>query len=547
MRRQFWFRLTLTCVLAGALLPVWGWDVEHDEVAMLVGETLPAEIQSFFTFSDFGVLIAFCHYPDMTEWPRENGKRGYHSLEEIKERVGVEDAAILAQQGYKNSGWLHRERARATMMGLLARAFAKGEHTRAAFYISVLSHSVSDESALNHPPLLQFVQYSRFPGVDYALQKVEPGSKNVFGFRSDGPVVRRVREKLRNYVPHVPQGSFEAAVFGFVTDAVRQAGYAAEKEGKIAFSPRPEAEDALAELVAMQVRILVDMTATCWAHKSVDAPLPDAGFDAACRKEMDRLFSELDPAKQAVFDGIFDETLNPAQPKGVVGLVCEPYSMFARPGLSYVGRMITASAGRTLRDHGYAVKGIATRDLAKGLPPPTEMGAVMISLGQSGHLAPDGADALKRYRDAGGRLLVVGGSDPSDISGMKNLLEMRADDEVPVSRKWGIQNQDVWSNMVAVVDGVRTPLRRNPNIDGFCKPYASYAFKPGADVVPLAELDNGRTRFVVAARKGNVVWIPEYLLMPFIFSDDTTANWSAMRLDSFASRFFFYALRGRDR
>jgi hypothetical protein len=297
----------------------------------------------------------------------------------------------------------------------------------------------------------------------------------------------------------------------------------------------------------MQVRILVDMTATCWAHKSVDAPLPDAGFDAACRKEMDRLFSELDPAKQAVFDGIFDETLNPAQPKGVVGLVCEPYSMFARPGLSYVGRMITASAGRTLRDHGYAVKGIATRDLAKGLPPPTEMGAVMISLGQSGHLAPDGADALKRYRDAGGRLLVVGGSDPSDISGMKNLLEMRADDEVPVSRKWGIQNQDVWSNMVAVVDGVRTPLRRNPNIDGFCKPYASYAFKPGADVVPLAELDNGRTRFVVAARKGNVVWIPEYLLMPFIFSDDTTANWSAMRLDSFAFRFFFHALRGRDR
>ena len=71
--RRFLLQFALTCVLAGTLLPVWGWDVEHDEVAALVGATLPAEIRSFFTSSDFDVLIAFCHYPDMAERPGVKG------------------------------------------------------------------------------------------------------------------------------------------------------------------------------------------------------------------------------------------------------------------------------------------------------------------------------------------------------------------------------------------------------------------------------------------------------------------------------------------
>jgi len=39
-----------------------------------------------------------------------------------------------------------------------------------------------------------------------------------------------------------------------------------------------------------------------------------------------------------------------------------------------------------------------------------------------------------------------------------------------------------------------------------------------------------------------VVWLPEYLLMPFIFSRDTTLDWAAMRLDSFASKVLMAAM-----
>jgi hypothetical protein len=517
--------------------------VEHEVVAQLTGEFLPADIKASLTFDDFGVLLENCHYPD------EYAFRKYHSLDDIARIVGPADAEVLAQQGFGNAGWLHRERGRGTALALLARAFANGEHAKAAFWLSVLTHTVSDESALNHPPLLQFVQYSRFEGVDYAIRKVEPEAKNVFGFRADGPVVRKVRERLRGYTPHVPEGDFAAATRHFVSDAVRQADVAARLEGIIAFAPRTEAEEALADLVAMQVKILVDMAWTAWRLRNSAAPLPDAGFEVACEARMDAFTRTLDPGRQAVFAGVFDASKNPPKPKGTVGLVCEPYAMFSRGRLSYVGRMLTASATRTLRDHGWAARGIALADLgAKGLPPPSDVPVVFVSLGRC-RMHPEEADAFRRYRAAGGRLIAVGGEDAKDVTGLRSLMERRADDEVPVSSKWGVQNVKAWRNMcvsfTSTFRGTETgpfPLVRNPNFDGFCKPYASFAFKTTAAVEPLAYLDNGRERLLVSARAGNVVWLPEYLLMPFIFSCDTTLDWAAMRLDSFASKVLLDAM-----
>lgn len=526
-----------------ALTPARAWDVEHDVVAQLTGEFLPADIKACFTFADFGVLLEHCHYPD------ECAFRKYHSLDDIGEIVGPADKMVLSQQGFRNAGWLHRERGRGTAFALLARAFANGEHAKAAFWLSVLTHAVSDESALNHPPLLQFVQYSRFEGVDYAIRKVEPEAKNVFSFRTDGPVVRKVRERLRGYSSQVPEGDFTAVTRHFIADAVRQADVAARLEGTIAFAPRAEAEEALADLVAMQVKILVDMAWTAWRLRDPAAPLPDAGFDDVCATRMDALTRTVDPGRQSVFAGVFDMSKDPPKPKGTIGFVCEPYAMFARGRLSYVGRMLTASATRTLRDHGWAARGIALADLAaKGLPPPSDVPVVFVSLGPC-RLLPEEVEAFRRYRAAGGRLIAVGGADANNVTGLRDLMERHADDEVPVSSKWGMQNEKLWKGMsVSFAPGFGAcgagpfPLVRNPNIDGFCKPYASFAFKPAAAVEPLAYLDNGRGRLLVAARAGNVVWLPEYLLMPFLFSHDTTLDWQAMRLDSFASKVLLSAL-----
>ena len=534
MKNFLMVMLALAADVAGA------WDVEHDEVAQLTGEFLPAEVKATFDFKDFGILLANCHYPDMTEWGEKGGPRRFRTLDEIGAQVGADDKAILKAQGYVNSGWLHRERGRAVALGLLAKAFQEGNHANAAFYLSVLTHSVSDDSALNHPPLLQFVQYSRFEGVDYAIRKVEEGAKNVFGFRSDGQVVHRVRELMAGYRPQAWGATFAAARDRLVADCVRQGAYAARQEGVIAFAPRDEAAEALAQLVAMQVRVLEDCVWTAWTFRA-SWSMPDADYEARINAELDRAVADLDPAPQGVFADVFDAAQNPSSPKGVVGVVCEPYGLFSKKRLSYVGRMLSAASARTLRDAGWSVKGIALRDVEKGLPPPAEMPLLLLDFGP-GRFTPAQRAALKAYLAAGGRLIATGGDDPDNVTGFKPFLERRADEEVPVSSKWALQNVEVCKKMSVVFAGATHPLKRNPNIDGFCKPYAPFTVREAEGIEPIAWLENGAARRIVAARRGRVVWLSQYLLMPFVFSDATTANWAHLRLDAFGARVLLHCL-----
>jgi len=527
--------LAAICALAVcAMSALFAWDVEHDEVAQLTGEFLPKEIKATFDSDDFARLIAYCHYPDMMEWGEKGKPRRYRTLDETGDIVGEEDKEILRSQGFTDSGWLHRERGRAVCFALMAKAFKNGNHRNVSFYLSVLTHTVSDDSALNHPPILQFVQYSRFAGVDYAIRKVEHGAKNVFGFRSDGYIIHRARQLLKDFRPELPAQTFGESMDVLVAHCVDEGYYAGCKEGEIAFGPLPEAQESLAQLVAMQVRAILAYAWTAWVLKD-EWKLPDADFTARISKRIRDENDALDPSVQSVFKGVFDESRNPPNPKATVGVVCEPYAMFSITRLSYVGRMLSASAARTLRDNGFAVRAIALRDLANGLPSPKEMQFLFVDLGRNALLNGQPA-AIKAYRDAGGRIIAVGGNDKDNVTGLAPFLVPRKDNEVPVSSKWAIQNVEECKRMAVVFRGVRHPLKRNPNIDGFCKPYAMNSIASDAPVQPIATLDNGHETFTVAAKHGNVVWLPEYLLMPFVWSDDTSADWAEMRLDSFASK-----------
>ena len=321
----------VACVV-GAAMDACAWDVEHDEIAQLVGESLPAEIKASFDFDDFGVLMAFCHFPDMTEWE----PRRWRTVDDYAPHIGPDDRAILAAAGC-GGYWAHTEKGKATLMALLARAFGRGDHRVAAFYLSVLTHPVGDESALNHPTILNFVHYCHYQGVAFGTRKVEAGAKNIFGFRSDGDVVRRARAKLKGYRPSAPA-----------------------------------------------------------------------------------------------------------------------------------------------------------------------------------------------------------------VAGFGGLLADRAPEELPVSPGWHKEGAcPDWRKMAVVLDGVRHPLRRDANGDGYAKPACAQEILPGPGIEPLAYLDNGRARFCVAARKGNVTWLPVYLLSPFLFSDVTALDFGALRLDPFAEKVLLSAVEGR--
>ena len=524
---------------------LFAWDVEHDEVAQLTGEFLPKEVKATFDFDDFAILMANCHFPDMTEWPCENGRRRFHTLEELAKGVGEENARVFAALGFTSSNWFHTPKGRAALMGMLARTFAKGEHAAAAFIISVLTHAVSDEGALNHPPLLGFFRYSKLPGIDFTMRKVEDGAKNVFGFRSDGHVVHLVRERMKGYRPRVPAGSFEEAALSLgVEVAVNHCALTGEIEGAIAFAPQPEAERALVDLVHRQVSALEDIVWTCWTHRSRDAALPGEDFDRAFRARATEVMRTVDPRRQSVFAGIFDASLNPAGAKATIGIVCDAYAReFVT--ISFPGRILSAAAGRTLRANGYAVKGLAYWEAAKGLPDPSEVQIVLVCIGGAGYMCP-GADptfaaAAREYRRKGGRLIVVGGEDTRDITGFAATMKRRENADVPVSSKWHraeaadarLMALVATKRMPRLAEG-RYPFFRDPNFDGFCKPVCRMETPVGEK---LLELDNGRERFPVAVRKGGVVWLPEYALMPYLFvKDDPKLPLNALVLDDFGSK-----------
>ena len=532
----------------------WGWDVEHDELAELTCEFLPADVRAGLVFDDFGIIMANCHFPDWMHWPSADGRPRYANLAETEARVGKVDVKVLAGLGYDSSGWFASPEGMASVMAMLSRAFARGEHEKAAFYISILTHLVGDEGGLNHTPILQFIQYSKMPGVDYPTRKVEKGAKNMFGFRSDGPVMERVRAIMRGCGPTVPKGKYEDVVFDFVADSARQSAFAAEVEGRIGFGAREEAEKALAELVAMQVRILENMIAFAWEHRSDAAPLPGADFAARIDAERWRIARTVDPRSQFVFHGVFDESLNPPDPKGIVAIVCEPYVSPKHCSFSYVGRMLSAAAARTLRDNGYAVSGISLWEIEKGdvLPDPKSGTRLFVAAGVSGrryngsYMGPTAeiAAKLRAWREAGGALIYVGGDDPFDITGLGDRLELRANEEVPASEAWAGELAGDWTKMSVWVGGKNYRQQRSANINGFCKPVCRAALTPSADVVSLAELSYGSERFTVSGRRANVTWVPVYLLMPFLYSPDTALNWSDMRLDSFASSFLMSHVLG---
>lgn len=147
------------------------------------------------------------------------------------------------------------------------------------------------------------------------------------------------------------------------------------------------------------------------------------------------------------------------------------------------------------------------------------------------------ADAVRSWTAAGGRLVFVAGGDPDGIAGFDGALLRRADDEVPASSGWHDAGAGDWRKMGVIFGGREYPQMRNANVDGYCKARCLFAVDPSAaGVEPFAEFRCGSERFAVAARRGNAVWLPQYLLMPFLFTGETTADWAAQRLDAFGKR-----------
>lgn len=530
-------RLILT--LFGGLLGLFllpeaclAWGNGHDDIVLLLWDYQPIEMDGFFSDEEYTVFKRNCHYPDLPN----------KTLEQTGEIVGAEDEAILKEFGYSNSNWLHSHTGRGVVYLLLRKAFREKNRLNAAFYISVLSHSVSDQGAINHTPILQFTTYSKFEAISY-------GIKNSCEFNLQNREVNRlVRHRLAEYSPKLLAETFREAVFAMIFDSYRQAEMAAEVELDIAYGETSLSNQKMADLASTQLESLLDMVYTAWKLADSEENLTREMFsELGKREELRRRLGK--PENDAVYAGLFDASLNPKNPHAIIGLVCEPFGSFHVRSLSYVGKMLTASAGRSLRDHGYGIQAISLWKLeTEPLPEPRKMPVLVIFAG-SCRISLKMVENLKKYCQQGGKLFYVAGADPENLTGMANVLKKCNDDEVPVSSKWGIQNEELYGAMRVAFSSAMPNLnqgnyafRRNPNFDGFCKPTCVYRIEERDGQRPLAWLNNGRETICISAVNEHSAWVPEYLLLPFLFSDAKTIRWTELRLDPFAEKVFLDTL-----
>ena len=119
------------------------WGNGHDLIAEILGDHIPANLKNFFSDENKRELVQWSHYPD----------EPYKSPEQIEKIVGKRDLDLMLRNGMKNSGWMHSNKGQICSLVGLVLAFREKNSRRAAFYISELSHSLSDEGALNHTPM----------------------------------------------------------------------------------------------------------------------------------------------------------------------------------------------------------------------------------------------------------------------------------------------------------------------------------------------------------------------------------------------------------
>jgi len=148
MKNTFTIRLALL-VLAAIPCELFGWGGGHDHINKLALTVMPAEIKTFLGEGNAHKFVEWSHAPDdFTPW------------QELKRvTIHADELALLAQYGMKTPYSLHSHRGHAVNYILLVKAFQAQDPERAAFWMAALMHTVADELACNHDPLIHFMTY----------------------------------------------------------------------------------------------------------------------------------------------------------------------------------------------------------------------------------------------------------------------------------------------------------------------------------------------------------------------------------------------------
>lgn len=395
----------MVLALFGGAEGLFAWGPGHDDVNRIALERLPAEIKALLSPEDRQAFVKESHAPDdFTPWAEYERKKG--------RAIAPKDLAVLATHDIKTPYALHSAKGQAVNFILLHRALKDRDGSRVAFWGACLAHTLADEAACNHDPLVHYLTYA-FKG-GYRMNLGEAGMLD-FGELCRTP--EGYAMALDALGPDSPErlgeGPWEVLA-KLMLHGLKANRFMTERGVRIASAFDPEVSDdvladsriALAELGAYGARAWLAAITTAWAL--INEGKPDPVITPELLADHKKRHEEFVAARPLAADALYAPWLKLQADSGVpaVGVVVEPSISMNQGGLSFGGRFLASAIFRELHRSKIPFRVIDARTPDRSLD---LRSTSMVILCSGGFHNGDLVRALKSYTDAGGNLLLIGG------------------------------------------------------------------------------------------------------------------------------------------
>jgi len=521
----------LMLALVGSSMCLNAWGPGHYDVNRIALDRFPVEIKALLSPENRKAFVKDAKVPDdFTPWSEYEKKKG--------RVITPNDLAILSKYKIKTPYALHSAKGQAVNYVLLYRALKDRDGNRIAFWGACLAHTLADEVACNHDPLIHYLTYAFKGGYGMKFGKA--------GMLDFGELCRTTEgydlalEALGRGSPKSLGKEPQEVLVEIMLHGLQANQFMTERSVLIASAFDPDAGEgaladsrfAMAELGAYGVRKWLEAITTAWAliNESKPVPVLTPELLADYKARHTKFVAARPLSSDALYAPWLKLQTDPNIP--AIGVVVEPSTTMNKGGLSFGGRFLASAILRELHKSKIPFRVIDAREPEIKLDKRSTSVAILCS----GKLQNDKlVQAINNYTDAGGKLLIIGGEHKGLLGPLSQALIKADPDTLPVTTEYGQNNLDhidqqsvYFCGPLAKSTGEQAyPFIHNPDTKaGWQKPKCPYWFKSNftSDIKPLARIElNGKSKVVAAvyrpAGKGRFAFLPEYLIAPYLLSD----------------------------
>ncbi|MCD6408487.1 hypothetical protein J7L87_05500 [bacterium] len=505
---------------------LFGWGKGHDQQMELVLKLLPSEIRSFFPDElKEKIVKKYSHYPD--------------SFEKIDPDILTSrDKKLLKKFDINVRYDFHKAEGKAISFILMTEGFKEKNPKKAAIFMCALTHVLGDDAACNHAPLVHILTYG------FSQYRIKRGEGLLdFSQVKDKKIIEEMVKsfQIKEISPRPEETLFKIMIYEVKLNTFmsqRDTLIAKTFNYRLSEKEKKEGLKALAELGVEGAKLSANLTYTAWIYaKENKIPVLTSELIEKYKKEKEKYLME----KPLEYDSIYKDVIQKKHRYPAIGVLVEPTRRLNECYFCFSAKLIQTSIMRVFKKEGISYKCIDVRDLIKGKKIDEKKIPVLIICAGKFSVPEKVIKEIKRYSEKGGKLIWIGVVDRGLLGELSGYLKEVQDRYLPVTKKYGDRHKEVvgkievyFENELKEVLGEK-PYKfvNNPNTPaGWQRPYCSlYIEEKAKNVKILAKIKiDGKTLNIAGYLmdkngKPRHIFLPEYLLSPFLLVEEDTTNY----------------------